>query len=691
MPVFLAATTSPSPAMTDSSAKPGLLSAFVGKSLWRYVWMVQKTSHWIPHLRDIEGRRQARRLTQHHPFIMAMWHGQFMLLPLLGSPKCPTQVMVARHGDAAIMSEMLKHFGMDLIRGAGAGGRRKDRGGAHAVRAAQEALRNNISVAMTADVPPGPARRAGMGIVTLARITGRPIVPVAIASSHYIALGTWSRLTINLPWSVCGSVVGEAVVVPPDADAEEQERCRQRVEESLNAATRQAYAAAGVGDPVLVARAREASGRSPMLAGYRGITRALEPLAPVVLAFRTWQGKEDRERRGERLGRASLARPPGSLVWMHAASVGEATAVSGLIGSIRARRPDLEILLTTGTVTSAQIVRERLAGQVLHQFVPIDVPGAVRRFLDHWKPKAALLVESEIWPNMVVESAARGIPLALVNARISQRSFRSWQRRPAMARALLGKMAIVLAQSEMLSRRFARLGARDVRIAGNLKFDSPALPLDAAEASRLEKAIAAREVWVAASTHEGEETIVAEAHRQLLRDRPQALLIIVPRHPDRGPAIATALRKMGLAVSLRSTGALPQTGDAIYVADTMGELGLFYSHAAVAFIGRSLVKHGGQNPIEAVKLGAGVLTGPNWSNFEEAYKELLRKQGAREVCSAPEIAAAVKELMADPQGLARLRRNAEGVAVGLGGALTRTLEALDTLLPPAEVDLARAS
>ena len=667
--------------MGEFEDKPNLLHRWAGAALYRHIWLVQRTSRWLPHLAEIEGRRQARRLTSQHPFIFAMWHGQFMLLPLLCFPKYPTKVMVARHGDAAIASQMLKHFDIELIRGAGAGARRKDRGGSHAVRASQEALRNGVSVAMTADVPPGPARHAGMGIVTLARLTGRPIVPVAIASSRHLSLNTWSRMTINLPWSRCGAAVGDPIFVPADASPELLGELRSQVEAGLNEATREAYAKAGVADPLLAAQARAANAKSPMLAAYRAVSRVAQPAAPALLAYRTSQGKEEADRKDERLGEASRPRPDGPLIWLHAASVGETAAVGRLIGELKALRPQASVLLTTGTVTSAALAASRLGDAVIHQYAPLDGPGIVGRFLDHWRPQLGLFIESEIWPNLILAAAERKIPLALLNARMSDSSFRGWRRRPGMARQVLGAFQMVLVQTEFLSRRFNRLGCKDVRITGNLKYDAAPLPVDAAAAAALRAAIGGREVFVAASTHPGEESMLAETMRRLKTSRPRVLTIIAPRHPERGEKVAAELRGLGFSAPRRSEGGLPGAADDVYVADTLGELGLFYANAPLAFIGGSLVPHGGQNPIEAVQLGAGVLSGPHWQNFDEVYQALWRKGGCRKVAGPGELADVIGELLSDEAQLQAMRENARDVVAGFGGALQRTLAAIEPLLP----------
>lgn len=423
---------------------------------------------------------------------------------------------------------------------------------------------------------------------------------------------------------------------------------------------------------------------------YRTLTSLARPAAGLILRLRARRGKEDPSRRGERLGEPAAVRPDGAVVWFHAASVGETNAVLPLIAALLARRPGLSVLFTTGTVTSARLAASRLPAGAIHQYVPLDAPQFVGRFLDHWRPGLAVFTEQEIWPNLVVESDARHIPLALVNARMSQSSFERWQRRPGFARALFSRFRIVLAQSDVLARQFAELGAPSAMAAGNLKIDAPPPPVDAVELQRLEAALAGRPRLVAASTHDGEEAIVAAAHRMLSRALDGFVTILAPRHPERGAAVADMLRSQGFSVARRSLGELPGQRTDIYVADTIGELGTLYALAPVAFVGGSLVAKGGQNPIEAIRHGAAVLTGPNWSNFADAYGVLLARGGAQEVRSADALASCVLALAANPAELERVRFSASEALKSLSGALQRTLDALLTAVPGDE-GLKRAS
>jgi 3-deoxy-D-manno-octulosonic-acid transferase len=622
------------------------------------------------------------KLFSQHPQIFAMWHGQFLMLPKI-KPDRPADVaaMVARHGDAELIGAVLERFGMWLIRGAGAGARRRDRGGATAMREALRALSEGTTVAMTADIPPGPARRCGEGIVTLAKMSRRPVVPCAMATSHFVALPTWSAFTVNLPFSKLGIVVGDPVRVAADADDEAVEAARLEVERGLNAATSRAYALAETADPLAPDQASlERPGFT--LRAYRALTSMAAPLAPAMLAWRTRRGKEEPARRLERYGEAKLSRAPGFLAWFHAASVGETNAALPVIEAIASTHPDVRLLLTTGTVTSAQLAKERLPQGAMHQDLPLDCQAYVRRFMDHWRPDLAVFVESEVWPNLVLETKAKDVPLVLINGRMSTRSYRRWRRRPGLSRPLFSAFDLVLAQNDLLGGRFAALGAKQTRGVGNLKADAPPPPVDLASHKLLGTALQGRPIWLAASTHPGEDEIAARAHLALRTTKPGLLTIIVPRHPERGPEIARTLAGLGLNVVLRSQGALPDAGTDAYVADTIGEIGLFYNLTPVAFIGGSLVPHGGQNPLEAIKLGACVLTGPHWRNFADAYEELLRVGGARQVSDAESLSAATLSLLDDPKARAAMMARAEAAIARMGGALSRTVSELERFLPP---------
>src|SRR5438477_2570463 len=303
--------------------------------------------------------------------------------------------------------------------------------------------------------------------------------------------------------------------------------------------------------------------RRPLLANplpmtlrvYRRLARGLVPLAPALIKRRLKQGKEDPARVGERRGVSADVRPVGPLVWIHGASVGEVLASAALIEKLRAL--NLRILLTSGTVTSAAVVAKRFPPDVIHQYVPYDSPRYVARFLDHWRPSLALFIESDLWPNLILSSAARRLPMVLINGRMSHRSFPRWRRVAGTISALLGRFDVCLAQSRVDAERFAALGSRNVITTGNLKLDVPAPPADYAKLEKLMAVTRGRPVIVAASTHPGEEDILLEAHRTLARYFPSLLSVVVPRHPDRGEAIGRLIAASGLHPALRSREELP--------------------------------------------------------------------------------------------------------------------------------------
>jgi 3-deoxy-D-manno-octulosonic-acid transferase len=423
------------------------------------------------------------------------------------------------------------------------------------------------------------------------------------------------------------------------------------------------------------------------LAAYRVLTRLACPVAPLLLQYRERRGKEVPGRLRERLGRTDVPRPTdGQLVWFHAASVGETNAILPVIEGMRAHRPNLRILLTTGTATSAKVAAKRLTPNDIHQFVPWDAPQYVENFIAHWQPDLLVLTESEIWPNLIMGSHAHHIPVALVNARMSERSRHRWRRNKRFAEPLFSRIALVLAQDDRLARDFAELGAIDARPVGNLKIDSPPLPVDGAAVAQLSEAIADRPVWIAASTHPGEDEAIIDAHKRIAVSHPDVLTIIAPRHPERGADIAALAEAARLRAVQRSTGAPPARDTAVYVADTIGELGLLYTVVPIAFIGGSLVDRGGQNPIEAVRFNAAVMTGPHFGNFTAAYTALLEHHGAICVNAPDALAEAVVSLLDDVGGADRMRSAAHAALETLSGALDRTVDALFELLPPPDAD-----
>jgi 3-deoxy-D-manno-octulosonic-acid transferase len=390
---------------------------------------------------------------------------------------------------------------------------------------------------------------------------------------------------------------------------------------------------------------------------YAMAGRVAAPGLKRMLARRAAAGKEIPARVSERFGIAALPRPAGRLVWLHAASVGETMSVLPVIAALAGRA---EVLLTTGTVTSATLAAERLPGYARHQFVPLDVPGWVAKFLDHWRPDGAVFVESEIWPGMLAALDARGIPRLLINARMSADSAKRWRRTGKIAMRLLGGFRYIHAQSAADAAQLARLGARDVKLWGNLKFFGPLLPADEAELMTLRQQIDTP-AWLAASTHPGEEEIVIAAHQILAKAYPGLLTVIVPRHPERGAAVARLAAS--LPVGLRSRGEALSPGG-IYVADTLGELGLFYRLCPFAFIGNSLVGFGGHNVIEPARLGRPLIAGPHLENFAEAAERLRAAGALRDVTDAATLAAAVQAWLDEP---AAARKAGEAARAAFAG------------------------
>ena len=407
---------------------------------------------------------------------------------------------------------------------------------------------------------------------------------------------------------------------------------------------------------------------------YGALTGLMEPVAPLALNARARRGKEDPARLAERLGRPAASRPPGPLVWLHGVSVGESLSLLPLVSALRERRPDLGLLVTSGTVTSAGVLADRLPPGVVHQYAPVDAPGAVRRFLAHWRPDLAVFVESELWPNALRAARRRGVRLALLSARMTEASARGWARVPASARELLGGFDLVMAQDAATEARLARLGAT---VAGrlNLKRVGAAPPVSDAALAALRAAVGRRQVVLAASTHPGEEALIVAAFRAAVDDPASALLILAPRHPDRGPALAAEF-----GAPRRSAGEPP--AGPVYVADTLGEMGLLYRAADVVVMGGAFAPGiGGHNPLEAARLARGVITGPDAFNAAELYAEMTAQGCALAVRDQEALAAGLRDLLADPARRARLGEAALAYARSQDGALDAALAALEPLLP----------
>lgn len=421
-----------------------------------------------------------------------------------------------------------------------------------------------------------------------------------------------------------------------------------------------------------------------MLWLYRLATTLAGPGLRLYLARRRARGKEDPHRFPERLGRASRPRPEGRLLWLHAASVGESLSVVPLAEKLLEGRPDWSVMVTTGTVTSARLMGDRLPPRAFHQYVPVDRPAWVRRFLDHWRPDAAVWVESEFWPTLIRETARRRIPMALIQGRVSDRSFASWQKHQWLATALLAPFRLVLGQSNEDARRLFVLGAERPDCLGNLKAAAPALPVEAGALAALREAVGDRPCWLAASTHAGEDLLAYTAHGQMRRAAPDLLTVIVPRHPQRGATIQAELTAAGARVARRSAGELPGPGHDVYLADTMGELGLFYRLCPVAFVGKSLKvpagEGGGQNPLEPARLGCAVIFGPHMENFPLIADRLTLAGAARQVTDLDDLIRTVGWLLRDAQARDVMAQAGRQVASAEAAALDRIADRLGAFL-----------
>lgn len=416
---------------------------------------------------------------------------------------------------------------------------------------------------------------------------------------------------------------------------------------------------------------------SPALTAYRAATAALAPFAGLWLDARARSGKEDPARLGERHGRYAARRPMGRLVWLHAASVGESNVALGLIEALAARAPELSFLISTGTRTSSHLIARRAPARTTHVYAPLDAGRAVERFLDHWRPDAGVFVESEIWPNLILAAQARAIPLALVNARMSVETIRRWRGWPRAAGRLMTAFAYVSAADARTGAALGEIRGAEVETLGNLKLAMPAPNVDATARAALAAEIGARPVWLAASTHPGEDEIALAAHRMLRQAEPSALLIIAPRHPERGAAVAA------LAGGAPRRSAREPIGDApVYVADTLGELGLLYDRAPVALVAGSLLPQlKGHNPVEPARLDAAILTGPHVESFQDLFEALLAARAALVAETAEALAEAVASLWRDDAARRAQTHAARAVLAEGAHALEATAERVLALTP----------
>jgi 3-deoxy-D-manno-octulosonic-acid transferase len=625
---------------------------------------------WRWRLIDFELARKA--VASDNGLIGLFWHGRIAhaiaCRPLLGAK--PRRVMISHSRDGAFIAKAAERLDVPTIRGStGREGDALAKGGAAAFRAAVKSLGDGAAMLITPDGPRGPARIMPTGPVHLARAAKAPVFALGLTARPAFTLKSWDGARLPLPFARAVLVVAGPFKAPLRLDDAGVEDLRRQWQDALNGA--QARAEALIAERPIR--------RTPGLHLYGLLTWLAEPLLGVWLRRRMRAGKEDPGRWREKLGHGAPPRPDGPLVWLHGVSVGESLALLPLAQAIALERPDARLLVTSATRASADLVKDRLPPGASHQFAPLDVPGAVGRFLDHWRPDLGVLAESEIWPNLILGAKIRGTRLALVSARLSASALKGWRRAPGAARAVFSALDLILARDADAARDLEGLGAK-VQGLVNLKFGAPPPPIDPAALETLRAALLGRRVLLAASTHPGEDTILLDAFQAAGGPEAGARLIVVPRHVDRGPEVEALARSRGLSAGRRTADADPRAVS-VYIADTLGELGLYYSLADLSVLGGSLIAGGagGHNPLEPARLGRPFLAGPHVQAWP-LYDELVQAGATRLV--APEgLASAFHQAIVDPRPLQAMASRAQSyVREGDAGA-TAALAPILALIP----------
>lgn len=646
-----------------------------------------------PEARDLLFRE---RTAEEPGLLLACWHEALILSPAIWwwieshNPTLQLHVLISRNRDGRLIADIVAPWRIPAIHGS-SDRRGKDKGGATALRRIRQVLKTGHVVALTPDGPQGPRREVQIGVVALAEQAGAPIIPLG-AVCRSVRARSWDRMILPLPFGRGRIVCGPPLHVTRGARSEAAAALKVALDDAMETAAQPApdypYRLASMPDAATEEKAAQEPEQIslPALHPVRHtvpgalwavLATGLTPALRVMLRIRLRRGKELPERLRERTGRTCHARPPGQPVWLHAASVGETISLLPVLRALLADDAAMTVLVTTGTVTAAQtlareMVSEIASGRVIQQFVPLDVPRWIGRFLAHWRPACLILTESELWPNMIAACCAVRIPVAIVNGRLSPSAFRGWRRVPALAQRMMAGLSWVAARSTEDAARFRILGAARVFCAGDLKTAAPPLSCDDALLTALRARIGARPVWIAASTHEGEEDAIFQATEQLRHHLPDALTIIAPRHPDRGAAIAQRAARLmpdGNPAPRRALGELPSPEAPVWVADTLGELGTLFRLSRVVFMGNSLFTHpgrkeshkgGGHNPFEPARLGCAIATGPRIRNFAEAYAEF--GDIVTIVSSASDLAHWVQGLLAAPARAAELGEAGKAIA-----------------------------
>ncbi|MBS1090504.1 DUF374 domain-containing protein [Gluconobacter sp. Dm-74] len=566
---------------------PRLLRLWLGLCLRSTRWQVSGSPRAVETL-----------LTPQNGAVVAFWHRSLTLSPALWfwarsqEPRLQLRVLISRNPDGMLIADVVRPWGIIGIHGSSSkNGRNK--GGAAVLRTALKELHSGAIVGITPDGPRGPAEHVQPGAVALSRLAGCAVVPVGMACTS-LRLPSWDGLAFPLPFGRGALILGEPLFQPGASD----------LQNALNTLSGRAESI----------QRHHQSGVSEHLWRLTGTLFA--PALTVMLRIRLQKGRELPDRLRERMGLGNTRRPAGRILWLHAASVGETLCALPLAEALLDARPELTLLFTTATVTGSEIVaRHPLFGKrIIHRFIPHDVPRWLRRFLNLWQPEGAVFVESELWPGIIAACSDRDIPVMLVNGRLSDRSSQRWGRLRAPARRMMGRLSWVAARGPEDAARFRALGAAPVYEDGDLKQDAPPLPYDEAEYNRLKALFGERPIFVAASTHPGEEDLVLQAAESARTLQPDLLTILVPRHPARGAELAERFQ-----LPRRSAGEEPTPQTPVWLADTLGELGLFYRLADRCFLGNSLTgKGGGHNPFEPLRLGTPTATGPKMENWREA-------------------------------------------------------------------------
>ena len=566
---------------------PRLLRLWLGLCLRSTRWQVSGSPRAVETL-----------LTPQNGAVVAFWHRSLTLSPALWfwarsqEPRLQLRVLISRNPDGMLIADVVRPWGIIGIHGSSSkNGRNK--GGAAVLRTALKELQGGAIVGITPDGPRGPAEHVQPGAVALSRLAGCAVVPVGMACTS-LRLPSWDGLAFPLPFGRGALILGEPLFQPGAPD----------LQNALNTLSGRAESI----------QRHHQSGVSEHL--WRLTGTLLAPALTVMLRIRLQKGRELPDRLRERMGLGDTRRPAGRILWLHAASVGETLCALPLAEALLDARPELTLLFTTATVTGSEIVARHpfFGKRIIHRFIPHDVPRWLRRFLNLWQPEGAVFVESELWPGIIAACSDRDIPVMLVNGRLSDRSSRRWDRLRGPARRMMGRLSWVAARGPEDAARFRALGASPVYEDGDLKQDAPPLPYDEAEYNRLKALFGERPIFVAASTHPGEEDLVLQAAESARTFQPDLLTILVPRHPARGAELAERFQ-----LPRRSAGEEPTPQTPVWLADTLGELGLFYRLADRCFLGNSLTgKGGGHNPFEPLRLGVPTATGPKMENWREA-------------------------------------------------------------------------